>query len=159
MGWVRSPRARARRVKTPDPKAAQLRLIIPRAMSTEERRPSALPRSRPGKGRPGNELHQLREQGLADIHCGLQAETSQPGPASNSSRHHSFSPGKPQNSWRSWSHLLADSSVFGYSWLAAGYLLMCDAIWLFGRRSEWLGACFVVGSVLIAIHAITLIAG
>jgi hypothetical protein len=68
---------------------------------------ATIPLNQPGNGRPGNELHQLREQGLADIHCGLQAETSQPGHASNSSRHHSFPPGKPQNSWRSRSHLLS----------------------------------------------------
>ena len=67
---------------------------------------ATIPLNQPGKGRPGNELHQLREQGLAGIHCGLQAETPQPRHARNSSRHHPFSPGNPQNSWRSWSRLL-----------------------------------------------------
>jgi hypothetical protein len=64
-----------------------------------------IPLDQPAKGRPGNELHQLRGQGLAGIHCSLQAKTSQPGNASNSSRRHPFSPEKQQNSWRSWSRL------------------------------------------------------
>ena len=68
---------------------------------------ATIPPNQPGKGRPGNELHQLREQALAGIHCGLQGETSQPGHAINSSRHQPFSPGKPHNSWHSRSHLLS----------------------------------------------------
>lgn len=68
---------------------------------------ATIPLDQPGEGRPGNELHQLREQGLAGIHCGLQAETSQPRHASNSSRHHPFSPGNQHNSWRSWSRLFS----------------------------------------------------
>jgi hypothetical protein len=52
---------------------------------------ATIPLNQPGKGRPGNEIHQLRKQGLADVHGGLQAETTQPGHARNSSRRHHFS--------------------------------------------------------------------
>jgi hypothetical protein len=38
-----------------------------------------IPFNQPSEGRPGSELHQLREPGLADVHGGLEAETSQPG--------------------------------------------------------------------------------
>jgi hypothetical protein len=47
------------------------------------------------------------EAALSHFELRSPGGNSQPGHVSNSSRHHPFSPGKPQNSWRSWSRLLS----------------------------------------------------
>ena len=56
---------------------------------------------RPREGRAWNDVHQLREQGLARGHDDLQAETWQTEHACGSSQHHPFLPGNRQKSWRS----------------------------------------------------------
>ncbi len=51
---------------------------------------AAVPLDNPGKGRPRQEIHDLREHRLAGVHGHLQAETWEIAPARSSSRHHPF---------------------------------------------------------------------
>jgi hypothetical protein len=66
------------------------RPVLRRAGKPSHTMVATIPFDQPREGRPWDEVHQLREQGLARVHDDLQADTWQTEHASGSSRHHPF---------------------------------------------------------------------